>query len=31
MISFFGNDDDGGLGRKKRYRPDPLGRLGQGD
>ena len=30
MISFFGNDDDG-LGRKKRYRPDPLGRLGQGD
>ena len=31
MISFFGNDDDGGLGRKKRYRPDSLGRLGQGD
>ena len=31
MISFFGNDDDGGLGRKKRYRPDHMGRLGQGD
>ena len=30
MISFFGNDDSG-LGRKKRYRPDPMGRLGQGD